>query len=106
MNKPKRTFFAVVATRQDWTETIVAIYRNPAKAYEANRLHAQADTKHKFIRLRVKPVSLDADDVAALVKSWGVADAKEGIENPGLTDLPEPYRSHYLAGFNSVRRPS
>jgi len=56
----------------------------------------------------VKPVSLDADDVAALVESWGVANAKEGIENPGtrLAGLPELYLSRYLAGFNSVRQGS
>ena len=86
----------------------MAIYRGQTQAYEANRLYAQADVKRKFIRFVVKPVSLDADDVAALVESWGVANAKEGIENPGtrLAGLPELYLSRYLAGFNSVRQGS
>ena len=105
--KTKR-LFAVVATRPDFSETVLALHRNTADAAAANKRYADLDRKlaphHKYIRHRVKPVVLDESHIAAIVEGWGKADALAGEKREEADRLPEPWRTKYLVGWFAAAR--
>jgi hypothetical protein len=103
MEENTMRYFAVVALRRaDWTEAIVSLNAKKVGA-QAFAQRVMAAMPHKFIRCRVRPVTLTAKEVAALCEQWGRDDADEG-EPLRAERLPKPYDAAYRRGYHDGRR--
>ena len=92
-----RYFAVVILRRSDWTEAVVSLHTKE-EAAQAVAHRVMAAMPHKFVRCRVRPVTLTAKEVAALCEQWGRDDADEG-EPLRAERLPKPYDAVYRRGY-------
>lgn len=92
--------FAIVATFRDFSERVVGLMNErEAATAEAHRM-ANAHCPARYIRTRVRPVSLDEAEVEAIVAGWGADDARLGFDQGRANTLGEYYRAIYLRAYH------
>lgn len=93
-------FYAVIVTRPDWTEEVIALICCQKRAEALVKQLALMDRiRQEHIRYRFKPVVYTLRQIAAVMERWGEQDAKRGLTPGDSALLPEPYRNYYLRGY-------
>ena len=92
--------------RSDLTETVIALLPDPGTADVVRErltpdLTGRGGNPGPFIRLRIKPLDLEKQQVAALVESWGYADGLEGLTRPTAQLIETCFRKFYLRGWKA-----
>lgn len=93
--------FLLIATRRsDLTDHTIAIRTTKEMADRDRRTLAVA-LAADHVRVLVKPVNLDGEAIAAIVRKWASEDKASNAPRSGLDDWPRSWRAIYLEAFHT-----